>query len=312
MQIYANLHLHSIHSDGKYTPEELVRLAKEEGYGAIAVTDHDTVTANEALMRCAAENGLESIFGCEFTVPPTDDDPLTDFHFVAFDFDPTYPPMAEYLKGMALRQTDKTVVTLDRCHKAGFMRELSMEDVYEANPGVAWFCNEQVFVAMLKKGMAKPEDYEEWVENVWYFHEHLAPIPPAYAFKDAQGIIDLVHAAGGIILIAHPHNQLHFIDRLVAMGLDGLEVYHPDLLPEEQLEAMKIAYEKNLFIAGGTDHSGVLGGEYISYANPETCPYYLEPRVFGTMEEHFHELKERKIGKREYKHTHTARRGKYL
>ena len=61
MEIYANLHLHSTHSDGKYTPEELVLLAKEEGYGAIAVTDHDTVTANEALMRCAAENGLELI-----------------------------------------------------------------------------------------------------------------------------------------------------------------------------------------------------------------------------------------------------------
>ena len=39
MEIYANLHLHSTHSDGKYTPEELVLLAKGEGYGAIAVTD---------------------------------------------------------------------------------------------------------------------------------------------------------------------------------------------------------------------------------------------------------------------------------
>ena len=86
MKIYANLHLHSTHSDGKYTPEELVRLAKEEGYGAIAVTDHDTVTANEALMRCAKENGLESIFGCEFTVPASMGE-NSDFHFVAFDFD---------------------------------------------------------------------------------------------------------------------------------------------------------------------------------------------------------------------------------
>ena len=311
MKIYANLHLHSTHSDGKYTPEELVRFAKEEGYGAIAVTDHDTVTANEALMRCAAENGLESIFGCEFTVPPTDE-PHSDFHFVAFDFDPTYPPMAEYLRGMALRETDMAIVTFERCQKAGFMTELTWQDVLDANEGVAWFCNEQVFRAMVIKGIAKPEDYEDWVNKIWYYHEHLAPIPPAYPFKDAKGIIDLVHAAGGIILMAHPHKQLHFIDRLVAMGLDGLEVYHPDLLPEEQTEAMRIAYEKNLFIAGGTDHSGVLGGEYISYANPETCPYYLEPRVFGTMEEHFRELKERKIGKREYKHTHTARRGKYL
>ena len=110
---------------------------------------------------------------------------------------------------------------------------------------------------------------------------------------------------------------IHFIRHALTQGsLDGRYIGQTDeeLCKEgiEQLEAMKIAYEKNLFIAGGTDHSGVLGGEYISYANPETCPYYLEPRVFGTMEEHFRELKERKIGKREYKHTHTARRGKYL
>ena len=311
MEIYANLHLHSTHSDGKYTPEELVRLAKEEGYGAIAVTDHDTVSANEALMKVAKENGLESIFGCEFTVPATMGE-NSDFHFVAFDFDPTYPPMAEYIRGMAIRQTNKTEVTLDRIHAAGLMKEITMEDVYAANPGVVWHCNEQVFRAMLAKGLAKPEDYEDWANKVFYYHERLAPIPPAYPFKDAQGIIDLVHAAGGIVLIAHPHKQLHFIDRLAEMGLDGLEVYHPDLDPEEQTEAMRIAYEKNLLIAGGTDHSGVLGGEYISYENPETCPYYLEPRVFGTMEEHFRELKERKVGKREYKHTHTARRGKYL
>ena len=187
-----------------------------------------------------------------------------------------------------------------------------MEDVYAENPGVAWFCNEQVFRTMLKKGLAKPEDYEDWANNVWYHHEHMAPIPPAYPFKDAQGIINLVHEAGGIILIAHPHKQLHFIDALVKMGLDGLEVYHPDLLPEEQGEALKIAYEKNLLIAGGTDHSGVLGGEYISFENPEDCPYYLEPRVFGTMKEHFDELKNRKIGKREQMPTHWAKRGKYL
>ena len=311
MEIFANLHLHSTHSDGKYTPEELVRLAKEEGYGALAVTDHDTVSANEELMRCAKEAGLDAIFGCEFTVPASMGE-NSDFHFVAFDFDPTYPPMAEYIRGMALRQTDKTRVTLERCQEAGFMKQITMEDVYEANPGVVWHCNEQVFRTLVAKGLAKPEDYEDWVENIFYYHEHLAPIPPAYPFKDAQQIIDLVHEAGGIILIAHPHKQLHFIDRLVEMGLDGMEVYHPDLLPEEQTEAMRIAYEKNLFIAGGTDHSGVLGGEYISFENPEECPYYLEPRVFGTMEEHFYELKERKIGKREYKHTHTARRGKYL
>ena len=44
MRYYANLHTHSTHSDGKYSPATLARMAKEEGYGAVAVTDHDTVT----------------------------------------------------------------------------------------------------------------------------------------------------------------------------------------------------------------------------------------------------------------------------
>jgi predicted metal-dependent phosphoesterase TrpH len=309
MQIYANLHLHSTHSDGKYTPEELVLLAKQEGYGAIALTDHDTVTGNADIAYYAKKHGLESIFGCEFSVQGQGKD---DFHFVAFDFDPAYPPMAEYLKGMAYRQTHQTKAYFDLGVEKGCISGIAWEEVLSLNEGIEWFCNEQVFSALLKKGVYKREDYEKWVDTCWYPLYKELRVPPAYPFLGPKGIIDLVHAAGGIILIAHPHGVLDQIDRLVALGLDGIEVYHPDLTPEEQTEAMRIAYEKNLFVAGGTDHSGLLGGEYISFKNPEECPYYLEPRVFGTMEEHFHELKERKIGKREYKHTHTARRGKYL
>jgi hypothetical protein len=259
-------------------------------------------------MRVAKREGLESVTGVEFYGKIDG----VNTHLTALDFDPTEPGFRAFVDKRKEIYSEGTRLCFERGVRLGIIQGVTWQDVLDANEGVAWFCNEQVFRTMVAKGLAKPEEYEEWVDKIWYYHEHLAPIPPAYPFKDAQGIIDLVHAAGGIILIAHPHKQLHFIDRLVAMGLDGIEVYHPDLLPEEQTEAMRIAYEKNLFIAGGTDHSGVLGGEYISFKNPEECPYYLEPRVFGTMEEHFRELKERKIGKREYKHTHTARRGKYL
>ena len=41
---FANLHLHSIYSDGAQTPDELFTKAKEMGYGALAITDHNTVT----------------------------------------------------------------------------------------------------------------------------------------------------------------------------------------------------------------------------------------------------------------------------
>ena len=45
MEFYANLHMHSTHSDGTYTPRKLAELTKQEGYGAMAITDHDTATA---------------------------------------------------------------------------------------------------------------------------------------------------------------------------------------------------------------------------------------------------------------------------
>jgi predicted metal-dependent phosphoesterase TrpH len=306
MRPYANLHLHSTHSDGKFTPEELVLLAKGEGYGAIAVTDHDTVTANEEIAYYAKKHGLESIFGCEFSVMPEGD--LPDFHFVAYDFDPTYPPMAEYLRGMALRETDQTRIVFGWAVEKGDIQGITWEEVLEYNKGIAWLCNDHVYNAMLAKGLVKPEDYDDWFNKNFLVQRGL--VPPAYEFLDAQGIIDLVHAAGGIILVAHPYKRLQYMDKLIEMGIDGLEVYHFSVSPEEQREALRIAYEKKLFIAGGTDHEGALGGMYESFENPEECPYYMEPRSFGTMEEHFHELKERKIGKRESIPDYVAIKGK--
>src|SRR5205823_8090842 len=62
----ADLHLHTTHSDGSYTPAEVVDLARRSGLAALAVTDHDT-TAGVAAARTAAADGLEVIAGVEVT-----------------------------------------------------------------------------------------------------------------------------------------------------------------------------------------------------------------------------------------------------
>ena len=64
--MYANLHNHTTHSDGVFSPEELVNVAKSEGYGAVAATDHDTVTACFEMSEFSRKEGVETIFGCEF------------------------------------------------------------------------------------------------------------------------------------------------------------------------------------------------------------------------------------------------------
>ena len=104
-------------------------------------------------------------------------------------------------------------------------------------------------------------------------------------------MIRLIHDAGGIAVVAHPHNQLRHMGELVRMGIDGTEVWHPDLRDEaERLEAIELAQKYDLFVSGGSDHSGLCGGQYQRYENPAECPFYHPELSLGTSEEFFREI----------------------
>ena len=63
---YANLHLHSIYSDGLLTPKQLVYIGKSLGYSAIALADHETDGGFDRLSAAANAEGLEPVAGIEF------------------------------------------------------------------------------------------------------------------------------------------------------------------------------------------------------------------------------------------------------
>src|SRR5579871_2626201 len=63
----ADLHLHTIYSDGLYTPAELVDLARRQGLAAIAITDHDTLDGVAPARAAALGSGVEIITGVEIS-----------------------------------------------------------------------------------------------------------------------------------------------------------------------------------------------------------------------------------------------------
>ena len=294
MHFYGNLHTHSTHSDGQFTPKELARVAKNEGYRALALTDHDTVTGYGELKAECDKLGLECIFGAEFTAPssllarPGKSD--GQFHLTAYHFDPEYPAKKEYLAGMSLREADQTRVLFERGIALGKLHDITWDEVLEYNEGITWLCNEHVFRAMMAKGLAKPEDHPQFFREL--FGVHRGEVPPCYPFLRAEDMIKLVHDAGGIVFVAHPHNQLHLIDDLITMGIDGMEVWHPDLTAEEQEEAYRIALEKKLYISGGTDHSGIC-----DHVTDESSHLYIPKMSAGTTYDHFVEIRDRKISR---------------
>ena len=158
MKPYANLHLHSTHSDGVYSPAELVAIAKAEGYRALAITDHDTASAYTELKAECEKEGMECLFGAEFSVI----EPY-DFHIVGFGFDPEYPEMKEYLEKMAMRQTDNTKKCFDNAVSLGNITGITWDEVLKYNTGIPWLCNNHVFRAMKAKGMGT-EEYSDYLD----------------------------------------------------------------------------------------------------------------------------------------------------
>ena len=61
-----DLHTHSYCSDGTFSPEGLVILAKKQGLSAIALTDHDTIDGLELFLEAGEKHGMETICGIEF------------------------------------------------------------------------------------------------------------------------------------------------------------------------------------------------------------------------------------------------------
>ncbi len=60
-----DLHLHTTASDGKYSPAELVRLARSAGLKYIAITDHDSIESIPDSIHASQKYGIESIPGVE-------------------------------------------------------------------------------------------------------------------------------------------------------------------------------------------------------------------------------------------------------
>ena len=68
MEIYADLHNHTTGSDGDFTPDELVFMAKELGINAIGVTDHDTLKGLGNAVAAGKNYGIEVVPGVEVSI----------------------------------------------------------------------------------------------------------------------------------------------------------------------------------------------------------------------------------------------------
>ena len=161
VRIFASCHNHSTYSDGEYTPETLARIAKNMGHGGIILTDHDTVNGYPFMKEAAEKYGLLTMVGCEFSTVYKN----KGFHLCGFDFDTEHPEMKALLDKSSSIQTKRTELMFKWGLERGTLREgITWQDVLDDHPHHNYFCNNEVFASMLKRGIYR---YDEYGDVIW-------------------------------------------------------------------------------------------------------------------------------------------------
>ncbi len=268
----ADLHMHTTHSDGVFTTEELLRRVKDVGLTTISITDHDNVGAIDEAIQVGKTLGVEVISGVELSSTVGEQ----DVHILGYFIDHKSQNLLDYLAFFRIERVRRAERIVGKLNDLNIPLKIEsvLEQAGEGSVGRPHIAN-----ALLEEGLTG--SYHE------AFSKYIGFGKPAYQKKyqvSPQAAVELISSAGGLSFVAHPGNS---IDEKVLLGLindgvDGIEVIHPSHSPERVSHYSGIVSEYFLLASGGSDFHGgkrndldLLGQYYIPERQVETMRRHL-------------------------------------
>ncbi len=251
---YADLHLHTIASDGTQTVEALVRRAKATALHCIAITDHDIISP-DLTSRMTSMLGLEVITGVEVKALFGE----VEGELLAYFVDPADPGLAELLGPLSSSRDERMMRMVELCRE-----HLGIDIDYA-----------EVRVVAGGGNVGRPHLARVLMEKgaVDSFQEAFATLigkgcPCYYAIDkpDYRDAVRILKEAGGAVSVAHPclmeiPDWDTFLDELSVAGVDGLETIYPynplstSLTIDPRVLATR-AEERGFLVTGGSDDHG--------------------------------------------------------
>jgi len=243
---YADLHLHTIFSDGTYTPEELINQSQKSGLSAIAVVDHDTVDGITLAIAAAQESGIEVLPGVELSAEYK----TQEVHILGYLIDHRDKSFLEKTASLRANRIERVHKIVAKLNALGI--PLEAKSVFEL-AGSGTVGRLHIARALVKEGFVK-SIYE-------VFQKYIGDHGPAYVLGfrfSPQEAIEFIRKAGGVPVLAHPYtlNNDELILEFVKLGLMGLEVYYPEHSQGTVNFYLELARKNNLLVTGGSDCHG--------------------------------------------------------
>jgi len=245
--IVADLHIHSVFSDGLDTPESICDAVAASGLKLFSLTDHDSVKGHAV---CRQYDGVSFIPGIELTATTNG----REVHILGYFVKTEFPELLETLENIAVRRKERLFGIIDKVNGASGMG-IDRDEV-ERYIGAGSYNRLTLARFMTGKGMVPNLEY-----CFTYFLGDRSDYYEAVNYFTPPEAINLIHRAGGTAFLAHPYanKTADLIPELVEQGLDGIEAFHPSHGSGEVRRCLDWAERFRLAVSGGSDYHGVEG-----------------------------------------------------
>lgn len=246
-----DLHTHSTASDGSLTPAQLAEAGHRAGLSLMALTDHDCAKGLPEFLARAAALGLEGIAGIELSAEV----PAGQLHLVGLAFDYTAPALVSRFERLLGGRSARNAAILSALNAGGVPLT---EGEVRAFAGDELVSRVHFAQALIAKGFARdvPDAFARFIGKDAPFYRNRFRYTPAECIK-------MIHAAGGLVVMAHPLSltadwaQLdRAIAALKAQGLDGMECHYAAYTPEITVNLLRLAHRHALLASVGSDFHG--------------------------------------------------------
>jgi predicted metal-dependent phosphoesterase TrpH len=244
-----DLHLHTTASDGRSTPEDLVRRAYHAGIRTISVTDHDTMAAVPAAAKLTAHFGMTFVPGVEITSVHGG----KDVHVLGYFLTGLTNELRALIAEQRLRRAERAREIAQRLAALG--APIDERTLLEGGParGGKSVARPQIAQALIAAG------HVATVAEA--FDRYLGEDGPAYVphcGATPSQVVGLITRGGGLASFAHPGTTRkdEIIPDLVADGLGAIEAYHSAHDDETVDRYLGMARQYGLAVTGGSDFHG--------------------------------------------------------
>jgi predicted metal-dependent phosphoesterase TrpH len=261
------LQSHSTVSDGQLPPAGVVEEAAKAGVTTLALSDHDAIAGVEEAAAAAARLGIELVPAIEMSCVH---EYAEDLHVCGYWVD--LERIAPACERAQRERVARAAEIIERLRGEGF--ELTLADAEREAGDALSIGRPHIARAAGATGDLGP-----------FFEEYLVPGAKAFVprrWPTAAEAIELIRAAGGVAVIAHPYWDIEApeqVEELIrSLGADGVEAFYPTHSEAQTAHLLALCDELDLIPTASSDYHGPTHKTFAEFGAYET--YGLgEPRV---------------------------------